>query len=98
MAGGDDPRTGERTSTAHSWAQLPSTVERGVPGIVVAYDSDRGRGEIEASDGRRFEFHAAAIEDRSRRVEVGISVRFDLGAGPAGAWEASMIRPASPTN
>ena len=98
MVAADDPHTGPRASSAHSWAQLPSIVERGVHGIVSSCDVDRGRGEIEATDGRRFEFHATAIEDRSRRVEVGIAVRFDVGAGPAGSWEASMIRPVPPPN
>ena len=36
-------------------------------------------------------FHLAAIADRTREIEVGAEVVFDVAAGPDGRYEATAI-------
>ncbi len=62
-------------------------------GVVVAFDSHVGLGELESADATRYPFHCIAIADGSRTIEVGARVSFDLLA-KLGRWEASSIRPA----
>jgi cold shock CspA family protein len=57
---------------------------------VVAFDEDRGRGEVAAGD-RRFGFHCTAVADGSRRIAVGVQVTFEVVPGPGGRWEAGAI-------
>jgi cold shock CspA family protein len=62
-------------------------------GTVVAFDEERGLGELEADAGGRYEFHCTAIADGSRTIAVGASVAFDVVVGPLGGTEAARIRP-----
>jgi cold shock CspA family protein len=64
-------------------------------GRVVAFDTDRGRGEIEADDGTRLAFHCTQVADGSRTVPVGAPVRYVVLPGSLGAWEASEVAPTS---
>jgi hypothetical protein len=61
-------------------------------GSVVAFDEDRGRGEVEVAAGLRYPFHCTAIADGSRAVPEGAAVEFVLVIGPLGALEAEAIR------
>jgi len=61
-------------------------------GTVVAFDQDRGRGEVE-SDRERLGFHSTKIVDGSRSVAVGATVEFELAPGHLGRWEAVNLRP-----
>lgn len=60
-------------------------------GRVVAFDADRGLGEIEEDDGTRRAFHCTQIVDGSRSVPVGARVRYVLVPASLGAWEASEV-------
>ena len=62
-------------------------------GTVVAFSAERGLGEIEASDGRRYPFHCTRIADGTRTVPVGAKVHFTVTPGLPGRWEACDIRP-----
>ena len=61
-------------------------------GRVVAFDDDRGLGEIEADDGRRYTFHCTAIVDGTRTIPVDVPVDFEVTAGPLGGYEAGSVR------
>ena len=61
-------------------------------GRVVAFDDDRGLGEIEADDGRRYPFHCTAIADGTRTIPVDVPVDFEVTAGPLGGYEAGSVR------
>jgi cold shock CspA family protein len=63
-----------------------------VVGRVVAFDDDRGLGEIEADDGRRYPFHCTAIADGTRTIPVDVPVDFEVTAGPLGGYEAGSVR------
>lgn len=60
-------------------------------GVVVAFEPQRGVGEIDAGDAR-YAFHAANIADGSRHIGVGAPVAFDRLAR-FGSWEATRITP-----
>ena len=60
-------------------------------GTVVAFNRDRGRGEVE-SDHEHLGFHATTIADGSRAIAVGTEVEFDRAPGPGGRWEAVNLR------
>ena len=62
-------------------------------GHVRVFDEARGLGEVETADGLRYPFHCTAIADGSRRIAVGASVVFEIGAGPLGITEARNVRP-----
>ena len=62
-------------------------------GTVVAFDSHRGLGEVETSEGARLPFHCTAIIDGTRDIEVGTTVTFELAPGALGRWEATAITP-----
>jgi cold shock CspA family protein len=64
-----------------------------VIGTVASYDSPRGWGEIEATDGRRYPFHCTAIADGSREIGVGLAVGFELRPGHLGRFEAIAVTP-----
>jgi cold shock CspA family protein len=64
-------------------------------GKVVAFDADRGLGEVEASDGRRLSFHCTQIADDSRAIKVGAAVTYDVAPGALGTWEAVGVSPTS---
>ncbi len=61
-------------------------------GTVTAFDDPDGIGTLESS-GRVLRFHAAAVADGSRHVDVGAHVRFVERAGHHGVWEADVIEP-----
>ena len=60
-------------------------------GKVVAFDANRGVGELEA-DGRRYPFHCTAIADGTRKIDVGAEVTFVVAPGAGGHWEANQIQ------
>ena len=65
-------------------------------GRVVAFDANRGLGEIEElgdtpSAGTRRPFHCTQVADGSRSVPVGAEVRYVLAPGSLGFWEASEV-------
>jgi cold shock CspA family protein len=61
---------------------------------VVSFDPARGLGAVEDDDGTRYGFHATAIADGSRRIEVGTSVVFTVAPGHRGLYEARSLVPA----
>ena len=61
-------------------------------GTVVAFDAERGVGEVEAADGRRYPFHCTRIADGTRTIPLGAKVDFVVVPGLPGRWEASDIR------
>jgi cold shock CspA family protein len=61
-------------------------------GLVSAFDSHRGLGEIKGADGRIYPFHCTKIADGSREISVGVTVEFAVAPGPLGRWEAVEIR------
>jgi len=63
-------------------------------GTIVAFDRDRGRGEVE-TEHERLGFHATKIADGSRSMAIGALVEFDRAPGHRGRWEAVNLRPAS---
>ena len=69
---------------------------RVVHGRVVAFDEDRGLGEVEAEPegrGARYRFHCTAIADGTRTIPVGVTVTFRVVGGPLGTYEAKELRP-----
>ena len=65
-------------------------------GRVREFDADAGLGRVEADDGDDYPFHCVAIADGSRHIEVGARIRFRVGPGLPGRWEARDIRPINP--
>ena len=57
-------------------------------GTVTAFDETRGRGIVTATDGRVYDFHSTRIADGTRRISVGVAVRFTVVPGLRGRWEA----------
>lgn len=62
-------------------------------GTVTAFDEARGLGEVTADDGTVHPFHCTAIADRTRTIETGTAVQFEVVAGPMGRWEATALTP-----
>jgi cold shock CspA family protein len=60
-------------------------------GRVTAFDATRGLGTVTVDDGAAYDFHATAIADGSRRIEVGTTVSFTLAPGHRGAYEARAL-------
>jgi cold shock CspA family protein len=68
-------------------------------GRVASFDPGRGLGEVKDEDGTGYGFHATAIADGSRRIEVGTAVVFTVSPGHGGAYEArSLLAIAVPAN
>jgi cold shock CspA family protein len=57
-------------------------------GRVTSFDADRALGTVTSDEGREFGFHAVAIADGSRDIEVGARVTFLVEAGHRGLLEA----------
>ena len=57
-------------------------------GRVTRFEESRGIGEVTGDDGQVYPFHCTQIADGSRRIAVGAAVRFAVGAGGGGRWEA----------
>jgi cold shock CspA family protein len=60
-------------------------------GRVASFDPARGLGTVVDDDGSPYDFHATAIADGSRRIEVGTPVAFDVLPGHRGRDEARGI-------
>jgi len=82
----------ERASQ-NSMGTPPVIVERNLRGTVTGFDVPAGWGVITAESGEHIPFHCTAIADGSRDITVGLAVRFDLGAGRMGRFEAAGVEP-----
>ena len=60
-------------------------------GQVASFDPIRGLGAVADDDGSSYGFHATAIADGSRRIEVGTSVVFTVSPGHRGLYEARSL-------
>ncbi len=63
-------------------------------GRVTSFDRARGLGAVAGDDGATFDFHATAIADGSRTIDVGTAVTFTVAAGHRGRYEARSLVPA----
>jgi cold shock CspA family protein len=62
-------------------------------GRVASFDQRRGLGTVADDTGTSYGFHATAIADGSRRIEVGQAVVFTVAPGHRGLYEArSLVR------
>lgn len=75
----------------NSMGTPPIIVDHGLRGVVESFDAPGGWGVITSDSGDEIAFHCTAIADGSREIAVGALVRFDLGAGRMGRWEATAI-------
>jgi cold shock CspA family protein len=64
-------------------------------GRVASFDPRRGLGEVSDEDGASYGFHATAIADGSRRIDVGTIVVFTVTPGHRGLYEARSLLPVS---
>ncbi|MBV8463782.1 MAG: hypothetical protein JO368_10835 [Acidimicrobiales bacterium] len=64
-------------------------------GRVTAFDQRAGLGTVADDLGPRYEFHATAIADGSRRIEVGTEVMFLVRPGHRGRYEARSLVPSA---
>jgi cold shock CspA family protein len=62
-------------------------------GRVASFDPRRGLGSVEDEDGTSYGFHATAIADGSRRIQVGTMVVFTVSPGHGGLYEARSLIP-----
>jgi len=60
-------------------------------GRVASFDQRRGLGTVADDSGTSYGFHAAAIADGSRRIEVGQAVMFRVAPGRRGLYEARSL-------
>jgi cold shock CspA family protein len=60
-------------------------------GSVATFDAARGLGTVADDDGTSYGFHATAIADGSRRIEVGREVMFTVAPGHRGRYEARSL-------
>ncbi len=60
-------------------------------GRVASFDAARGLGTVTDESGRAYDFHATAIADGTRRIEVGTVVSFTLEPGHRGRYEARTL-------
>ena len=63
-------------------------------GRVSSFDQARGLGTVAGDDGTTFDFHATAVADGSRTIDVGTAVTFIVAAGHRGRYEARSLLPA----
>ena len=61
-------------------------------GRVASFDPTRGLGAVADDDGATYGFHATAIADGSRRIDVGTTVVFTVTPGHRGLYEARSLR------
>jgi CspA family cold shock protein len=61
-------------------------------GTVTEFDEARGLGVVTADDGTTYPFHCTQIADGTRTIDVGATVRFDVGPGLPGRWEAKGVQ------
>jgi cold shock CspA family protein len=62
-------------------------------GRVASFDAARGLGTVEDMEGTAYGFHAAAIADGTRRIDVGTPVSFTVAPGHGGRCEARSLQP-----
>ena len=62
-------------------------------GRVDSFDPGRGLGTVADDDGAAYGFHATAIADGSRRIDVGAEVTFTVAPGHRGLYEARSLVP-----
>ena len=60
-------------------------------GRVATFDQPRGLGTVADDAGPSYGFHATAIADGSRRIEVGTAVMFVVAPGHRGLYEARSL-------
>jgi len=60
-------------------------------GRVASFDQRRGLGTVADDSGTSYGFHATAIADGSRRIEVGQAVTFTVAPGHRGHYEARSL-------
>ena len=60
-------------------------------GHITAFDARRGWGKVTDSSGSEFEFHATAIADGSRLIDVGTEVAFLVSPRHRGRYEARAL-------
>ena len=60
-------------------------------GRVASFDQRRGLGSVADAEGPSYGFHATAIADGSRRIEVGTAVMFSVAPGRRGLYEARSL-------
>jgi cold shock CspA family protein len=60
-------------------------------GCVTSFDATRGLGTVTDDAGTIYPFHATAIADGSRRVEVGTRVGYTLAPGHGGRYEVRTL-------
>jgi cold shock CspA family protein len=66
-------------------------VRRIASGVVIAFDSARGTGEVSNDAGGTLGFHCTAVADGSRTIAVGTPVHFRTVPGHAGRYEATEL-------
>jgi cold shock CspA family protein len=64
-------------------------------GRVTSFDRTRGLGRVQEPDGTDYAFHATAIADGSRSIEVDAAVVFTVVPGHQGSFEARGLTPAT---
>ena len=62
-------------------------------GHVTSFDPARGLGAVEEDGGTSYGFHATAVADGSRRIEVGATVVFTISPAHRGLYEARALTP-----
>lgn len=60
-------------------------------GRVASFDAKRGLGTVADDNGSVHSFHATAIADGSRRIDVGARVSYSLSPGHGGRREARTL-------
>jgi cold shock CspA family protein len=60
-------------------------------GRVTSFDATRGLGTVTDDAGAAHAFHATAIADGSRRIDVGTRVSYSLAPGHGGRHEARTV-------
>jgi cold shock CspA family protein len=60
-------------------------------GRVASFDTSRGLGTVTDDAGAVHSFHATAIADGSRRIDVGTRVSYTLAPGHGGRYEARAL-------
>lgn len=82
-----------RTSSNFRWPRsFPNPVSFGAhSGMVESFDADVGLGSVSDETGAEWLFHCTEIADGTRLIEVGTEVRFEVGYGGPGRWEAFAV-------
>jgi cold shock CspA family protein len=62
-------------------------------GRVTSFDQTRGLGRVREADGTEYAFHATAIADGSRSIEVDAGVVFTVAPSHGGSFEARTLTP-----